>query len=311
MGLADTLGGLLGGDAGKDEMEKSLGLSREAMETLKNVYVPTTSEQEILLSNPELAGLLEAEQLQDSRLSGVQVDPRLRQAQMRALEEISGLAETGMGAEDRAALNSLLRSTSGQAQAEQASVLQDANARGTLDSGATLMAELNAGQNQANRAQDEAMKVAANAMAARREALNSKANLSTTMGQNDFNQKAQIANSQDAISKFNSQNRQDVNAQNLNARQTIMNAATNNKNAQEMHNKGLIQQKFQNELSKAGGVSGATQNMANNYAQQGQAAAQGQAGMTSGLLNAGAQIGAAYATGGASELASDDATKKK
>lgn len=294
MAVSDLLSNLLGGSAGKDDMEMATGLSREAVEQLKQLYVPTVAEQEILLRNPELAGLLEAEQLQDSRLSNVHVDPRLRQAQMSALEQIAGLSETGLGAQDKAAFNELRRQASAEAQAQSSAALQNAAARGTLDSGDTLMAQLMAGQQAANRASQGGDQLAAQAAAARREALAMKANMSSQMGQQDFNQKSQIAAAQDAINRFNTQNRQDVNQYNLGNKQNIANQTAANANQQEMYNKGLIQQKFQNQLSKATGTAGATQNLANMYAGQGQAAAQGQAQMMGSLLNTGATMGAAY-----------------
>lgn len=288
-----SLGSLFGGSAGKKDMKKSNQLMREAVERLEAVGVPTVEAQKIALQDPEIQGLLEAEQLAESEMAGVSIDPRMKQAQMSALEEISGLAQTGLGAEDKAAFNALRRDASGMAQAQNASALQEANARGTLDSGSSLIASLNAGQNAANRASAEGDRLAANAAAARREALTQKANLATSMGQNDFSNKAQVANAADSINRFNSQNRQNVNERNLDARQGIANAGTANRNQEEMYNKGLVQQKFQNDFAKAGGVAGATQNLAANHAAQGQAAAQGEAAMNGAILNAGMGIATA------------------
>lgn len=300
-----SLGSLFGGNAGKADMKKSNQLMREAVERLEAVGIPTIEAQKIALQDPEIQGLLEAEQLAESEMAGVSIDPRMKQAQMSALEEISGLAQTGLGAEDKAAFNALRRDASGMAQAQTASALQEANARGTMNSGSSLIASLNAGQGAANRASSEGDRIAASAAAARREAISQKANLATTMGQNDFNNKSQVANAADSINRFNSQNRQSVNERNLNARQTIANQANNNRNQEEMYNKGLVQQKFQNEFAKAGGVSNATSNLANNYAQQGQAAAQGQAAMNGAILNAGMGVATAGMSNAASAATAD------
>lgn len=294
-GLSDILGGILGNDAGSEEMAKSLGLSREALQELKNIYVPTVEEQRVNLVNPELAGLLEAEQMGDSALAGVSTDPRLKNAQMKALEELSGLSQQGLGVEDQAAFNQLRRQAGGEAQAAQQAILSNAAAQGTLDSGNTLMAQLNASQQQANRLQQGGEAQAAAAAQARRQALSQYGDMSTNMANADFAQKAQIGSAKDAIAKFNAQNRQDVNATNLNNRQNIANQTAANKNQQELHNKGLIQQKFQNDTTKATGVAGQTNNLANQYAQQGQAAAQGQAAMNSAIISGGLGIAGAYA----------------
>lgn len=294
-------------NAGKSDMKKANQLMQEAVAKLEAVGIPTVEAQKIALQDPELVGLLEAEQLQESQMEGVRQDPRLREAQLSALEEMSGLAKTGLGAEDRAAFNELRRSAANEAQAQNASVLQNAAASGTLDSGSSLIAQLNSGQSAANRMSSEGDRLAANAAAARREALSQKANLATQLGSQDFSQKSQIAQAQDAINKFNSQNRQDVNSQNLNSRQNISNQSTANRNQEQMHNKALIQQKFQNDIQKAGGVATATQGLANNYAQQGQAAAQGAANLNAGLISAGAGI----ATGGMSAAATTAAAQAK
>lgn len=293
-GISGLLGSIMGNDAGQDEMAKSLGLSREALAELKRLYVPTVEEQQVQLSAPELAGLLEAEQLQDSSLAGVTSDPRLKNAQMKALEELSGLSQTGLGVDDQAAFNQLRRSAGAEAQAQQKSILSNAAAQGTLDSGNTLMAQLNASQAQANRLQQGGEAQAAQAAKARRDALSQYANMSTSMANTDFNQKSTVASAKDAINKFNSQNRQDVNQYNLGNRQNIANSTADNKNKQEMLNKGLIQQQFQNNLSKATGTATQTNNLAQQYANQGTAAAQGQANMNGAILG----IAGNLATGG-------------
>lgn len=294
-GLSDLLGGILGNDAGKDEMAKSLGLSREALEELRRIYVPTVEEQKVNLVNPELAGLLGAEQLGPSSMEGVSTDPRLKNAQFKALEELAGLSQQGLGVEDQAAFNQLRRQAGAEAQAQQQSILNNAAAQGTLDSGNTLMAQLNASQAQANRLSQGAEAQAAQAAAARRQALGQYADMSSNMANQDFGQKSTVASAKDAINKFNSQNRQDVNQYNLGQRQAINNTTAQNKNQQEMYNQGLKQQRFQNEVTKATGVAGQTNNLANQYAQQGQAAAQGQAAMNSAILGTAGSVAGAYA----------------
>lgn len=295
-GISDLIGGILGNDAGKDEMKKSIGLSREALDELKRLYVPTVEEQQVSLVNPELAGLLQAEQLANSEMENVSTDPRLKNAQMKALEQLAGLSETGLGVEDQAAFNQLRRQAGAEAQAQQQSILSNAAAQGTLDSGNTLMAQLNASQAQANRLQSAGEQQAAQAAAARRQALGQYADMSSNMANTDFSQRAGIASAKDSINKFNTQNRQDVNQYNLGNRQNIANTTAQTANQQEMYNKGLIQQKFGNDVTKATGVAGQTNNLAGQYANQGQAAAQGQAAMNSAIVSGGMGLAGAYAS---------------
>ena len=55
-----------------------------------------------------------------------------------------------------------------------------------------------------------------------------------------------------------------------------------------------MQQRFQNELAKATGQGAATQNLANQYMGQAQAAQQAQQAMTNALIGGGATVGAAF-----------------
>lgn len=295
MALGDLLSGILGGSAGKDDMKTATGLSREALDQLKRLYVPTVEEQQVILQNPELAGLLDPSQVQQSGLEGISTDPRLKQAQMRALEELSGLSHQGLGAEDRAAYNQLQRESAGQAQAQNAQVLQNAAARGTLDSGSTLMAQLMAGQTAANRSQQGGEQIAAQASQARRQALGQYADLSNNMANQDFSQKAQVGSAKDTINQFNAQNKQSAGQFNLTNQQNIANQKASNANQQEIYNKQLLQQKFQNDLSKATGVAGQQNNLAGMYSQQGTNAANGQAQMTGAVVGGLANVGSAYA----------------
>lgn len=287
--------GLFGNDAGKDEMKEATELSRKAMETMQNIRTPTVEEQRILLQNPELAGLLEAGMVDGSALAGVSTDPRLKQAQMGALEELAGLSQTGLGAQDIAALKQISRTNAGQAQAQNAATLQNAAATGTLDSGNTVMAQLMAGQQAANRSQQAGEAQAAQAAEARRSALAQYGQMSSNMANQDFSQKAQVANARDNISQFNAQNKQATGQFNINNQQNLNNTKASNANQQEIYNKQLIQQRFNNDVTKAGGVAQQQNNLANVYNTQGTNAANGQAQMNGAVIGAGADIGAAYA----------------
>lgn len=294
MALGDMLSGIFGGNAGKSEMKKALKLQEEAANQLKNIYVPTVAEQEILLQNPELAGLLDPSLLQGTAMEEVSVDPRMRQAQMRALEELSGLSQQGLGAEDRAAFNQLQRESQAQAAAQQSQVLQNAAQRGMADSGSTMMAQLMAGQQAANRSQQGGEALAAQAAAARRQALGQFGDMSNTLAGQDLAQKSQVASAKDNINQFNAQAKTGADQFNLQNKQNIANQRASNANQQEIYNKQLIQQKFGNDMSKATGVVGQQNQVANTLAQQGQAAAQGQAQMTGALLGGAASLGASY-----------------
>lgn len=282
----------LTGSGGAEESAKAAGISKEMFEYIKNMDVPEL--QKLALENPELVGLLEAEQLGRSAYEDIELDPRLQAAQMSALEDISDVARTGLGAEDRLALEEIKRQAAGQAQAQRASTLQQMEARGLGDSGASLAAQLSAGQQAADTQAMQGMRQAAQAQQARMSALGQQSGMASQMQGQQLGLASQKAGASDAISQFNAQNRQNVAAQNLAARQAIENQRAATRNQENIYNvTELPRGQFGMEMQKAGALTGQGQNLANVYAQQGAAQAQAQAGMVGSLIEGGAKIGAA------------------
>lgn len=280
-------------NAGKSEMKQSNALNKAMIARLEAIGIPTIEAQKIVLTNPEMVDLLVAEQMGPSAMEAVQEDPRLRQAQLSALEQMSGLAEQGLGAEDRAAFNELRRQAAGQAQAQKASTLQEMESRGMLDSGANLVAQLAAGQQAADRMSQEGDRLAAQAAAARRQALGQQSDMAARMSQQQLSLGTQKASAMDAIKQFNTQARQQTNMANTAYQQQLAAQRAATANQQEIYNKGLQQQQFQNQMAKATGVTGAMGQNAANLQAQAAAAQQAQQAQTGALLNLGGTLGAA------------------
>jgi hypothetical protein len=282
-------------NAGKSEMKQANRLMRDNVARIERLNVPTIEEQKILLENPELIGLLEAEQLGQSRFEEIQMDPRLQAARMASLEDVSGIAQTGFGAADQLALEEIRRRAAGQAQAIAASEEQAAQERGIFDSGISRAAKLSAGQQAANTAAMQGMQQAAQAQQARMAALGQQANMASGMQQQQLGLAGQKASADDLIKQFNAQNRQSVRERNLNAMQNIANMGTATRNQVEIANKALIPQQFQMEIAKAGGVTGAQSSLAQQMQQQAAAAQQAQQAQTGAILGAaGTVAGAAF-----------------
>lgn len=280
------------GSGGAEESAKAAGISKEMFKYIKNMDVPEL--QKLALENPELVGLLEAEQLGRSAYEDIELDPRLQAAQMSALEDISDVARTGLGAEDRLALEEIKRQAAGQAQAQRASTLQQMEARGLGDSGASLAAQLSAGQQAADTQAMQGMRQAAQAQQARMSALGQQSGMASQMQGQQLGLASQKAGASDTISQFNAQNRQNVAAQNLAARQAIENQRAATRNQESIYNvTELPRSQFGMEMQKAGALTGQGQNLANLYGQQGLAQAQAQAGMWGSMIEGGAR---AYAS---------------
>jgi hypothetical protein len=242
----------------------------------------------IALENPELIGLLEAEQLGPSALEDITTDPRLKADMMSALEGLRERSQTGLTEQDKFAMEELMGQVGAQEKSQRASIEQEMARRGTQDSGTALMAKLQGSAGGANNARQQAMQMAAQGQQQRMAALQGLGQQAGQMQQQDFAQQGQVASARDAIAQANAMNRQGVSQQNLAARQNIENQRANLANQQQMYNKGLYQQQFQNELSKAGAQGQATGNLAGMYSQQAGAQAQADAQVMGALAGMGA-----------------------
>jgi len=293
-GLTDAFG-LTDSTAGQSELKESRRISKEAARLFADLDIPEIEKQKILLENPELVGLLEAEELGTSAMEEISLDPKMREAQLAALASLQEEGVTGLSVEDRFAADELRRGADAQAQAEQKAILSGMAQRGTLDSGAQLAAQLGAQQAGAQRRAEGSGRLAADASARRKQALLQSANVASGMEGAEFGRKSQQAQASDIINKFNVSNRQNIAAQNMAARQQSENQRAALANQQQMHNKALIQQEFQNQQSKLAGQTGQMQSQA---AQLGKTGATMQQGAASGLGDVAklASAGASLAT---------------
>jgi hypothetical protein len=281
-------------NAGKSEMKQANALMRDNIARLEAIGIPTIEAQRIALEAPELVGQLEAEALGASRFEEISMDPRLQAAQMAALEGITGVTEAGgLDAQSRLNLEEGLGRVAGAEQAR----LQQLKEDPTLGQGQRLALQAQAVQGAGQGGRDVALQTAAQAQQARMAALGQQANMASGMQGQQLQLAGQKASAADAIAQFNTQQRMGVQAQNLAARQNIANQQAATKNQQEMYNKALIQQQFQNQMAKATGVTGAQSNLAGQMQQQAGAAQQAQQAQTGALINLAGTLGGAAIKG--------------
>lgn len=304
MGLFDGLMNIVTG--GKDG--DASRASQSAIDAYAGVDVPTIDEQQIQLQKLVQQGVLSPEQAQtylqqSSGMNDVSTDPRLKEAQLSALSSLGNVANNGgMTGEDQSRMNQMLSAQNQQEQGNRQAIEQNMAQRGQSGSGFDLVAQMMNQQGSANRASQQGMDIKAQAEARALQAMMGQGQMAQGMETADFNQQAQKAQAQDAINRFNTTNQQAVNSQNVGANnaaqqynldqsQSLANANTNMANNQQQYNKGLYQTQFNNQMAKAGGVSGATQNQA--------ALDQNQANSNrdffGNLISAGATAGATYA----------------
>lgn len=278
---APIIGGLMGQEAAKSQLNAQERMYRENLARLAGIDLPSIQDQELNLLlqqsqgtyTPELEAALA---LGPSAMEQVAIDPRLRQQQMAALEQYAQVAQSGATPADEAMMEMVRRNAASEAQAKQGQILQEMQARGQGGSGAELIAKLQANESGADRLQQAQLQEAVAKQNARMAALAQQANLASGVRSQDYGQQTDLAKSRDVISQFNLQNQQNVGQrnvgsknlaqqQNLQNAQAIANQNVALQNQQQMHNKGLLQQQFQNQITKATGQNQAGQNLASMY----------------------------------------------
>lgn len=257
-----------------------------AVDALNNLQLPDPEKMKIYLQDLVSQGKITPEEAntylqENTQLAGISTDPALQKAQMDALFGLQDISNNGgLTAQDLAKLGQIKSQEDTQARGAREAIIQNANARGVGGSGLELAAEL---QNQQNAATDQSQRdLDVGAMAEQRalQALIQSGQLGNQIQQTSFGQQAQVANAQDAINQFNTQNQQqqaNLNTGNANAAQAanlanaqaISNANVDKANAQEQYNKNLPEVNFQNAYQKAGGTASALQNQAAGYSAQG------------------------------------------
>ncbi len=298
--LAASAGsGIAGLAANMSAQDRAKLLQDQSVQEWLKVNVPDPAEQKVALQQFVQTGTLtptlqQAVKPVDTQLTKIQTDPALKGARMKALSSLEQQGYGGEQVQDRAAREEGLIDSGSKSRGEQQAVTSLMARRGQLGSGNELAARLSNAQADS----DRNAKIALDTEAQRRQralaATASAGDLAGNIQNQSFNQQAQVAAAQDAINRFNTQNQQSVQAQNaaaltdasrynLGLQQDIANKNTALSNEQQIYNKNVNQQNFENQATKAAGVSGQNNLAANQAIQFGQATGNTLAGVASGI----------------------------
>ena len=279
--------------------------------------IPTVESQMLTYRPLESQGIYTPEQeraisLGSSELANVTTDPRLRSAQMQALEQLASMGQTPFTEAEQAQLNQVRRQSAGDEQARQSAILQEMATRGVGGSGAELAARLSSSQAAAERQSTENDQLAIMAQNRMLQALSQSGSLGGQIREQDYGEQSAAAQAADRIAQFNALQTADVQqrnigglnlaqAQNLAEKQRLSEANIGTQMTLEQQNKQLLPQQYfgnQAQISaiRTGGQVAGTQMLS--AIQGAKGAAQAQIG--SALVGAAGQMGAAYATKGSS-----------
>ena len=312
-----SIGGGIAGEligAGKDRAAEAN--TQQALEQWLKINVPDPKDQEIYLEELRQQGIITPELEQnilqgESRMEGIALDPALRQAQMGALSKLGDVAESGgRTLSDKAQLNSIMQEIAADTRGRNAAIQQGFGRRGMGGADTELAAKLMNQQNASQLAATQGLNSAAIAEQRALEAMLQGGNLAGQIRGQEFGEQAQIKTAGDAIDKFNALNRIGIQERNVNRgnlaeqlnlgeKSRIADANAQLRNQQQMYNKQLGQQEFENRAKIAAGASGQYGKMASDDTASAQAA-----------RNRWADIGGGLGSTLATEL-SDDKKKKK
>lgn len=268
MGLFDAIGSIFGGgDGGASDTQK------KALEEFSKIDIPDPEEMKVKLEGLVRQGVITPEQaqsflVQKTAMTDVRSDPESLTAARQALAGLQDVYQQGGLTDiDRARIADIQDQ---EAQAERGSreaILQNARERGVGGSGLELAAQLNNQQAAIGRKAKQDVDVAASAQARALEAMKAAGTQGAQLQGQLYGQEAEKAKAADEIAKFNaatqtqtSQFNTGVNnaAQiaNLKEKQRIADTNVATKNAQEAQNKGVAQTNFNNQITKASGMGG-------------------------------------------------------
>ena len=314
------MAGMLDSLFGSDDTQAQNYL-QNALNAYQNISVPTVAQETVgALPQETVQGTVDPNQIQavnqaPSAFNNISLDPATRQAQMNALAGYSQIANApGLDPEAQLALQQTINAANTQSQGAQGAIMNAAQAEGQGGGDFALTQRALAAQGASNNAANTGLNAAAMAEANKQAALGSMGQLGGQLEASDYGQAANAAAAQNAVNAANQgyANQANVgnvanqfagqqfnvsNAQNVNAANTAANQG------RVYYNAALPQQMFNNELQKAGGISG----VAGQQANASQTAEQNQANMVGQGLKGATTLAATYYGGPAAGTAASGA----
>lgn len=285
------VGALVGGAAGymmgaDDESNKTY---EDLLARIKGIPLPVLKEsnpelyKQVVSLNPELETMVAQG---PSAMQGISLDPKLRAAQMNALNKFQDIGNAGgRDAQFQSEAAKLQNDINQNLQGNTGAIQQNMATRGMSGGMSEMVQRQLAAQQGANRQSQMGLDLNAQAQQRALAALSSGAQLGGQMSAQDFSQQAAQAAAADRIAQFNTQNtnsmlqnnvgiKNTAQAANANNTQNIANQNTGVRNTAAEANRNLAQQNYENMLSRETGVQRAGGSMAQN--QSGQANQQNQ-----------------------------------
>lgn len=306
LGGVGSIGGLIGSIFGGGDDNGAANSQGAAIAAIQGLQIPEI-DKALLIHAYNQAGTLTPEMIQKLNLNAdtktlLLENPENRSNQQASLNALKQLSQTGMSAEDFAQMQQMRSQAAQDTSAKQAQILQQAQMRGQLGGGDSLAAQLMANQASGQATSKGAINQAAQAAAARREALNNYASLAGQVRGQDFN--TQQFNTQNDIlrknfldqnalarqtANVNAQN--DANAYNLQRQQGVADANVKAQNDELKRQAEAKARMFDMQMAKAAGLAGQFKNQSDLASRQNAADAESATRIATGAGNVLGSIG--------------------
>lgn len=295
---ANLIGGAQANKAMRDAQAKQDAIMAQLRAEIDSVALP--EQKELILQKYQSAGVLtpdmeEVVRLEDPSISKMSIDRTGRDAQMKALLGMQGIAsEGGLTAEDRANVMALQEEVGRANKGNREAILQNMQSRGMAGSGLELAQQLGGQQETAMQSAKQGAELAKLAQMRKLEAIMQSGAMGKDLNYMDTKEAMDRAAAQDAVNRFNASNTQDVlsrnvgarnaaQAANLGASQQLSNANIDLGNQATQYNLQAGQRNFENQMAKQGAKMGIGTAQANNAMQGGIARGQTAAGVGAGI----------------------------
>lgn len=305
--LANIGGAVIGNIASAADREAAAAAQKRALAEIEKLGAGPDLAKEIFLKEFKSAGVLTPELEREvdkgvSKVAQIKEDPRFKKAQMEALAGIQQRGRTGFTAEERAQLSQERAAAERSAEAKRQQILSGLRARGALDSGAGIAAQLQSADELAAQQQAAAERGSASASQRALQAMMQGGELAGRVRGQEFDIERTKAGSEDEFQRFNIANRmaqeqrraeRETGARqyNLGQQQQLMNMNIQQQNAELMRQRQAQQEMYNNQVRLAQLRSGAYGQQAAQAQQQAAQTQQGWAQMGSAVGGAIGSIG--------------------
>lgn len=272
-GVAGGAMGLMQGD--DDDGSEQLAKNQALWAALK---APSAEDLSVDLDNYRYAGDIQAKEDQAQQLGAadalqnVQLDPRLKAAQMSSLDTLSKIAGGGFTPDEKAAMDSARQQREADVTSKLKALQQSQDMRGVGNSDMALSQRMLEAQSAANRGANDARAQEGNAFARSLSAISQRGTLAGQMDNTDYNRQAALATNLNNRELTNMQQRANVNNSNVNRfnnalqynntnQQANLNNNTNKQHTEATYNSGAKDRAYTGQVQRLAGMTGANINM--------------------------------------------------